>query len=64
MLDRYNRRSYKDQLKTRCDTLVQNVILKELIYIRCTTITDLDIVELKKKISRIEYLESKKLTNF
>ena len=40
------------------DSLIQSVILKELINIVGTTITDLDI-ESKMKISRIEYLESK-----
>ena len=42
------------------DALIQNVILKELIHIMGTTITDLDI-ELKIKISRINYLKSKLL---
>ena len=42
------------------DTLIQNVILKELINIMGMTITDLDI-ELKMKVSRIKYLESKLL---
>ena len=40
--------------------MIQNVILKELINIMGTTITYLD-KELKIKISRIEYLESKKI---
>ena len=38
--------------------MIQNGILKELINILGTTKTDLDI-ELKMKISRIKYLESK-----
>ena len=50
----------KYQSKIGYDTLIQNVILKELINIMGTTITDLDI-ELKMKISRIKYLENKKL---
>ena len=58
MLDRYNRLPYNYQSKIGYDTLVQNVLLKELINIMGTVITDLDI-ELKMKISRIEYLESK-----
>ena len=58
MLDRYNRSSLNYQSKIRYDTLIQNVILKELRNILGTTITALDI-ELKMKISRIEYLESK-----
>ena len=59
MLDRYNRLPPKNQSKRDYDTLIQNVILKELISIMGTTTTDLDI-ELKMKISRIKYLESKK----
>ena len=54
MLDRYNRLPYNHQSKIGYDTLIQNVFLKELINIMGTTITDLDI-ELKMKISRIEY---------
>ena len=60
MLDRYNRLPYNCQSKIGYDTLIQKVILKELIIIMGTTITDLDL-ELKMKISRIEYLESKLL---
>ena len=60
MLDRYNRLLYKNQSKIGYDTLIQNVIPKELINIMGRTITDLDI-ELKTKISRIKYLENKKL---
>ena len=59
-LDRYMRLPYNYQSKIGYDTLTQNVILKELINIMGATITDLDI-ELKMKISRIEYLENKKL---
>ena len=59
MLDGYKRLPYKYQSKTGYDTLIQNVILKELINIMATTITDMDI-ELKMKISRIESLESKR----
>ena len=40
MLDRYNRLSHKYQSKISYDTLIQNVILKELINIMATTITD------------------------
>ena len=43
------------------DALIQTVILEELIIIMGTTKTDLDI-ELKMKISRIEYLESKNIS--
>ena len=59
-LDRYNRLPYIYQSKIGYDTLIQNVIPKELINIMGTTITDLDI-ELKMKFSRLKYLESKKL---
>ena len=59
MLDRYMRLPYNYQSKIGYDTLIRNVILTELINIMGTTITDLDI-ELKMKISRIEYLETKK----
>ena len=58
MLDRYNRLPLNYQSKIGYDTLIQNVIPKELIIIMCTTITDLDI-ELKMKISRTKYLESR-----
>ena len=58
MLDRYMRLPYNYQSKIGYDALIRNVILKELINIMGTTITDLDI-ELQMKISRIEYLESK-----
>ena len=53
---------YKYQSKIGYETLIQNVILKELINIMGTKITDLDI-ELKLRYSRIEYLESR-LCNF
>ena len=56
MFDRYNRLSPNYQSKIGDQTLIQNVILKKLINIMGTTITDLDI-ELTKKISRIDYLE-------
>ena len=45
-LNRYNRSPYIYQSKIGFDTLIQNVILKELINILDMTITDLDI-ELK-----------------
>ena len=62
MLDRYNRLNYTFQSKIGYDTLIQNVIHKMLINIMSITITDLDI-ELKMKISRNKYLESKVLFN-
>ena len=61
MLDRYNKLPYNYQSKIGYDTLIQNALLKELMNIMGATITDLD-VELKMKISRIEYLENKKPT--
>ena len=53
MLDRYNRLPPKYQSKIRYDTLIQNVILKEILSLMGATITDLEI-ELKIKISRIK----------
>ena len=58
MLDRYNRLPDKYQSKIGYDALIQNVILKQLITIMGTTITVLDI-ELKMKISRVKYIESR-----
>ena len=58
MLDRYKRLPYNYQSKIGYNALIQNVILKKVINIMGTTITDLDI-KLKMKIVRIEYLESK-----
>ena len=58
LLDRCNKLTYNYQSKIGYDTLFQNVILIELINIMGTTITDLDI-EIKMKIIRIDYLESK-----
>ena len=60
MLDRYNKLPYNYQPKIGYDTLFQNVILKELGKILSTKKLDLDI-ELKMKISRINYLEKKLL---
>ena len=60
MLDRYNRLNYDHKIEIVYDNLIQNIILKELINIMSIIISDLDI-ELKMKISRIKYLESKKL---
>ena len=58
MLDRYNRLTYDHKIEVVYDNLIQNIILKELINIMSIMISDLDI-ELKMKISRIEYLENK-----
>ena len=60
MLDRYNRITYNYQSKIGYDTLIENVILKELLNFLGTTKTDLDI-ELKMKISNINYLESENI---
>ena len=60
MLDRYNRLPYNHRSKIGFDTLIQNVILKELINILGGTITDLD-KEIKMKISSVDYIENKKL---
>ena len=58
MLDRYNRLLYNYQSKIGYDTLIQNVILKEIIIIMGGTIIDLDI-ELKMKIGRTKHLENR-----
>ena len=60
MLNRYNRLTYDRKNEIVNDNLIQNIILKELINIMSIMISDLD-MELKMKISRIEYLENKKL---
>ena len=59
-VNRYIRIPFNYQSTIGYDTLLQTVILKEIINIMGTTITDLGI-ELKMKICRIEYLENKKL---
>ena len=60
MLDRYASLPYNFQSKIRYNSLIQNVILKELNNIMAMTINDLDI-ELKMKNSRKKYLESRLL---
>ena len=60
ILDRYNRLTYEHKIEIVYDNLIQNIILKELINIMSVMIRDLD-MELKLKISRVEYLENKKL---
>ena len=62
MLDRNLSLSSNYRSRIGYDTLIQNNILKELIKVRGTTTTDLDI-ELKIKISRIKYLESRLYDN-
>ena len=56
MLDRCNRIPSNYQAKLGYDCLIQNVIPKDLIKIKGTTITDL---KLEMKISRINYLENR-----
>ena len=60
MLNKHNELPYNYQSKVGYDTLIQNVILKEKINLIGATIVDIDI-ELKRKISRLKYLESKLL---
>ena len=62
MLDRYNRLTYDYKIEIAYDNLIQNIILKELINIMSAMIRDLD-MELKLKISRIEYLENRNSYN-
>ena len=62
MLDRYMSLPYDFQSKIGYNSLIQIVILIELINIMSLIITDLDI-ELKMKISRIKYLEKKNSYN-
>ena len=57
ILDRYNRLTYDHKVEIAYDNLIQNIILKELINIMSILISDLN-MELKMKISRIEYLEN------
>ena len=57
ILDNYNRILYNYRSKIGYDTLVQNVILKEIKNLMGTTKVDIEI-ELKMKISRMKFLES------
>ena len=57
MIDRYNRLTYDHEIEIAYDNLIQNFILKELINIMSIMLIDLD-MELKLKISRINYLEN------
>ena len=59
ILDKYIKLPLSYQSKIGYDTLIQKVVLKEIINLMCVTIVDKDI-ELKMKISTIKYLESKK----
>ena len=57
MLDKYKRLPSNYQSIIGYDTLVQNVFLKELTNLMAATKVNIDI-ELKLKISKIDYLES------
>ena len=57
MLDRYKRLTHDRKIEIVYYSLIQNIILKELINIMSVLIRDLD-MEIKMKISRIEYLEN------
>ena len=56
--DKYNTLQINYQSKRRYDNLIQNVILEKLIKLMSVILVDIDI-ELKMKISRIKYLQSK-----
>ena len=58
ILDKYNRLPYIYQSKIGYDTLIQNIILEEMIHLMATTIVDIDI-QLKMRNSRIKHLESR-----
>ena len=58
MLDKYTSLPYDFQSKIGYNSLIHNVILKELINIMAMTINDLDI-ELKMKIIWLKNLENK-----
>ena len=58
ILQKDKRLPHSYQSKIGYDTLIQNVILKEIINLMGATIVDTKI-ELKMKISRIKYLESR-----
>ena len=58
ILDEYVRLPYNYQSKMGYDILIRNVTLKEMINLMATTIVDKDL-ELKRKISRNKYLESR-----
>ena len=62
MLDKYKRLPLKYPSKIGYNSLIQTVILKELINIIATAKTDL-VIELKMKIRRIKYLEGRLMYN-
>ena len=63
IIDKYKKLPYNYQSKIGYDTLIQNVLLKKIKNLLGTTIVNIDI-ELKMKISRITYLESRLLKFF
>ena len=62
MLGRHNRLPYNYQTKIGYDTLIQNVVVKELMNLMSVIIVDLDI-ESNLKIIRTKFLESKNSYN-
>ena len=58
MLVKYIKLPFKYQSKIGYATLIQNVILKEIFSLVGITIVDI-VIELKMKIRRTEYLESR-----
>ena len=59
-LDNYNRLPYNYETKVGYDTLIRKVSFKEINNLLGATVVDIDI-ELKMKISKIKYLESRLL---
>ena len=60
MIDRYNRLPYIYQSRIGYGTLIQNVILKQMINLMSTILVDIKI-ELKTKMSRLNNLEGRLL---
>ena len=58
MLDKYNRLPYNYHPKTGYDTMIQNIVLKDIINLMSIVIVDIDI-ELRLKKSRTKYLRKK-----
>ena len=58
--DKYNRLPYNYQSKIGYDTLIQNVILREIINLMSTTINGRDF-DLKLKIGRMKKIKSEPL---
>ena len=60
MLDNYNKLSLNYQSKVGYDTLIQNIILREIINLMTVILADIDI-EVKMRLSRIKHSEGKLL---